>query len=313
MKTRLLGVSFYRGMIQVAELEHGKQPTLTSLAEGEAAFDLASAGTELSADHPQLPAFVDSLRGVLKQAKVSSSSISFALPPESMFINTIPVDNSLKGNELSSYLQWELQQYYPSAKPKEFITDSHALPVKMVGAKQSFTVSVRRGVVAFLQKVASEIQMQMAIVDIDHFSTEKTLRTNYPEIAAHTVGLFGVRNGALDASLVQSYQMIDYRPYAVTSTEEIHSAVLNYLKYLKKRDGIAKPEALILHGMDVPRDMLKSLHEESGIQAIPFNALRKLPTSDKIKSAFGKVSFRFTAAIGLALRNLINENHRRNV
>ena len=302
MKTRLLGVSFYRGMIQVAELEHGKQPTLTSLAEGEAAFDLAAAGTELSANHPQLSAFVSSLKSTLKQAKVSSNSISFALPPESMFINTIPVDKSLQGNELSSYLQWELHQYYPSAGPKEFIIDNHALPVKIAGAKQMFVVSVRRGVVAFLQKVASALEMQLAIVDIDHFSTEKTLRTNYPEIAAHTVGLFGVRNGALDASLVQSYQMIDYRPYAVSSTEEIHNAILNYLKYLKKQDGIATPGALILHGMDVPRDMLKPLHEESGIQAIAFNALRKLPTSDKIKSAFGKESFRFTAAIGLALR-----------
>lgn len=302
MKTRLLGVSFYGGSIQVAELEHGKQPVLLSLAEGEAAFSIAAEGTELSADDPRLPAFVKSLEAVLKKAKASSKTISFALPPESMFINMIPVDQSLRGEELQAYLLWELQQYYPEAGPKDFVIDSHSLPVKVANATQTFVVSVRRGVVRFLQKVAASLQKQLAIIDIDHFSTEKTLRINYPEIAAHTVALFGVRQGAMDASLVQKYEMIDYRPYPANSVEEMHNAIVNYVRSLKTRDGIAAPEALMLHGMNVPKEILKPLQEETGVQAVPFNALRKLSTSDRVKQAFGKESYRFTAAIGLALR-----------
>jgi Tfp pilus assembly PilM family ATPase len=303
MKTnRSLGVSFYSGSIQVAEVELKKQPSLTVLAEGDTPLDLAAAGTNLAPDHPQLVDFIESLKGLLKRSKVGSKTISFALPPESMFINTIPVDVTLKGPELASYLQWELQQYYPQVGPKDFVTDSHPLPHKLQGAKQTFVVSVRRSVVGFLQNVAAGVDLQLAVVDIDHFSTEKTLRVNYPEIAAHTVGLFGVRKGALDASLVHKYEMIDYRPYVAATPEEIHKAVLNYVKYLKQQDGVGTPEALILHGMNVPWEILKPLHEESGIQAVAFNALRKLPASDKLKAAFSKQSHRFTAAIGLALR-----------
>jgi Tfp pilus assembly PilM family ATPase len=302
MKTKLLGVSFYGGSIQVAELEHGKQPLLLSLAEGETPIDLATQGTELSADDQRLPSFVKSLESILKKARVSASTISFALPPESMFINTIPVDSSLQGADLQTHLRWELAQYYSEAAVKEFIIESHLLPVKTAEASHLLFVSVKRGVVRFLQKVAAAVQKQLAIVDIDHFSTEKTLRVNYPEIAAHTVGLFGIRNGALDASLVQKYEMIDYRPYLVKTHEEIQNAILTYVRYVRERDGIAAPEALILHGMNVPREILQPLYQETGIQAVPFNALRKLPTSDRIKNTFGKESYRFTAAIGLALR-----------
>ncbi|HWP82242.1 MAG TPA: pilus assembly protein PilM [Bacteroidota bacterium] len=302
MKThRSLGVSFYRGNIQIAEVEQ-KKPALTALAEGTTGLDIAAAGTDLAPDHPQLVDFIDNLKQLLKSAKVGSKTISFALPPESMFINSIPVDVTLKGPELTSYLQWEIQQYFPNAGPKDFITDFHALPHKLQGAKQTFVVSVKRGVVGFLQNVAAGVGLQLAVIDIDHFSTEKTLRVNYPEIAAHTVALFGIRKGALDASLVHKYEMIDYRPYVATTPEEIHKAVLHYVKYLKQRDGIGTPEALILHGMEVPREILKPLHEESGIQALAFNAMRKLTTPDKLKTAFGKESYRFTAAIGLALR-----------
>jgi Tfp pilus assembly PilM family ATPase len=303
MKTsRLLGVSFYNGKIQVAEVEHGKHPTLTALAEADAGIDLSRAGTELSPDHPQLPDFIARLQELLKKSKIASKSISFALPPNSMFIGAFPVDPTLKGPELTSYLQWEVQQYNPDTDPKEFITDSNALPLRTQGAKQVLVVSIRRGVVGFLQQATAKLQLKLGIVDIDHFSTEKTLRVNYPEIAAHTVGLFGVRHGAIDASLVQRYDMVDYRPYAVNSSDEIQRVIAQYLKYTELRDCIGLPEALILHGTNVPREILKPLHEETGIQAIAFNALRKLQTSDKIKDQFGKESYRFTAAIGLALR-----------
>lgn len=149
---RYVGVSFLRGKMQLAEVEHKKKLTVTVLAESDTVLDFAQAGVNLSADHPQLDTFVIELRELLKQQKVSAEYISFALPPDPVFINIIPVDPGLTGKDLANFLQWEVDQYFPDVSPKEFIIDSHGLPLESSAAQQTFMVAVRRGMAAFLQR-----------------------------------------------------------------------------------------------------------------------------------------------------------------
>ena len=127
------------------------------------------------------------MKSFIKQQKVTAENISFALPPDPMFINIIPVDPGLTGKDLSQYLQWEMNQYFPAASPKEFIIGSDGLPLENTTAQQTFMVAVRRGMAAFLQKVAAGLKLNLNIIDIDQFSTEKTLITNYPEILEHEI------------------------------------------------------------------------------------------------------------------------------
>ncbi len=301
MKTaRYIGVSFLKGRMQLAEVEHGKKVLVTALAERETSLDLAQAGVNLSADHPQLATFVKELGGLIKQHKLAANYISFAFPPDPVFINIIPVDTSLSGGELKKYLEWETSQYVPAESLKEFLTDSHALPKTNSASRYLFMVSVRRGMVAFIQKTVAALGLQLNIVDVDQFSSEKTLLVNYPEILEHDIVLFGLRYGVLDASLIHEGQMTDYRAY---HTSETKKAVGDYLKYLKARNGSPPPAAMVLHGIDVTSDLVNSLRSETGIrQTIALNALRKIPATDKVYKPFVKESYRFAAAIGLALR-----------
>jgi Tfp pilus assembly PilM family ATPase len=214
MKTqRNLGLSFLRGRIQAAEIEHGKTVQLMALAERDSSIDFSQVGEELSARHPQLPAFVADLKEMIQDNGLSPEFISYALPPEPVFINMIPADASLKGAELTEYLQWEMDQYYPGIPPKEFIIESHALPVLANTARQLFVVSVRKNTVSFIQKVTAELKLKLNIIDIDQFSTEKTLLFNYPEVLDHPIVLFGVRDNFVDASLVYKGEMSDYRSF----------------------------------------------------------------------------------------------------
>ncbi|MGB2868372.1 MAG: pilus assembly protein PilM [Bacteroidota bacterium] len=302
MKTaRYLGVSFYKGRIQLAEVEHGKKVIITTLAERETTMDFAQAGVNLSATHPQLGTFVAELKELLKQHKLSPQYISFALPPDPVFINIVPMDPSLKGADLTNYLQWEVGQYFPGPASKEFILDSHALPLSAGGAQNTFMVGVRKGMVAFIQKVVAELRLKLNIIDIDQFSTEKTLLINYPEILEHDIALIGLRYGAIDASVIHEGQMSDYRAY---NSSDPKKSIHLYLKYLKQRNGSGGPAALLLHGIDVTQDLIVALRNETGIkQTLPLNSLRKLPASEKIYKPFLKESYRFAAAIGLALRS----------
>jgi hypothetical protein len=195
-----------------------------------------------------------------------------------------------------------VEQYFPEVSPKVFITDSHGLPLERPGAQQTFMVSVRRGMVSFLQKVVSGLKMKLHIVDIDQFSTEKTLIVNYPEILDHDIVLCGLRDDGVDASLIHNGEMTDYRAFPYDSDPYPDQYILSYLKYIKQRDNNT-PAAILLYGVDVSKNLVMSLRNETGIkQTVPLNVFRKIKGADKLNSPLVREGFRFAAAIGLALR-----------
>jgi Tfp pilus assembly PilM family ATPase len=298
-----IGVSFLKGKIQLAVVEHKrKKRTVTILTERDTAIDFVQEGAALSAAHPQVGTFVSELRSMIKQQKITAEIISFALPPDPMFINIIPVDPALKGKDLSQYLQWEMNQYFPDASSKDFIIGADGLPLENKTAQQTFMVAVRRGIASFLQKTVAGLKLNLNIIDIDQFSTEKTLITNYPEILDHEIVLFGLRKNGVDASLIHGGAMTDYRAFLYNGDSDPAKPIMEYLKYLKQKD-IETPAALLLHGVDIAQDFIVSLRTTTGIkQTLAMNSLRKIRASDKLPKPFMKESYRFAAAIGLALR-----------
>lgn len=297
------GVSFFKGKIQLAEIERKrKKLKVTTLVERETSLDLIEAGPTLSADHPQVQKFSRELKELVKQNNIKTQYISFALPPDPVFINIIPIDPSLSAKELKKYLSWEVEQYFPNESVNTFITDSHILMDDKTRIPQTFMVAVRRGIVAFLQKVASSLQMNLHIIDIDQFSTEKTLITNYPEILVHDIVLFGIRNRGVDASLIHNGEMVDYRCFPNNGEANPDKHILTYLKYLKQKN-CRTPEALLLYGENVDKSLIVALRTETGIkQTVSLNVFRKLKGDKHLNPLLVRESYRFAAAIGLALR-----------
>ena len=301
--TRTLGVSFCQGRIQLAEVEQGKAPNLLALAEAETSLDLAQAGIHLSAEHPQVATLVGELGDLIKRNKAGAKVVSFAIPPDPIFISIIPLSITLQGQALTQYLQWELSQYFPETPPKDFVIDAQPLPSTDNTVNPTFVVGVRRRMIGFLQKVASELRLQLSIVNIDHFCIEKTLQFNYPEISGYNIALFGLRFGGIDASLLKDNVTIDYRAFALQQPPDVGKTVAAYLKHLKQRDGVTPPEAILFHGQEVPVETIKQLRTDTKKQVLMVNAVRKLTVSGKIYQPFLKESYRFAAAIGVGLRS----------
>lgn len=301
--TRTLGVSFCQGKIQLAEVEQGKKPQLLALAEAETSLDLVQAGVHLSAQHPQVATLVGELGDLIKRNKMGAKIVSFALPPAPIFINIIPIASTLQGQSLTQYLQWELSQYFPETAPKEFVIDAQPLAKQDQVARATFVIGVRRGMVAFLQKVSAELRLELNVIDIDHFCIEKTLQFNYPEITGYPIALFGLRLGGIDASLLKDSVTIDYRAFSLSQPPDLGKAVTSYLKDLKERDGATPPEAILIHGQEVSAETIKQLRSETSTQVLMVNAVRKITVSGKIYQPFLKESYRFAAAIGLGLRS----------
>ena len=81
-------------------------------------------------------------------------------------------------------------------------------------------------------------------------------------------------------------------------------AIRNFLrmKYLKQKD-IETPAAILMHGIDIAKDFVVSLRTTTGVkQTLAMNSFRKIRAVDNLSKQFMKESYRFAAAIGLALR-----------
>ena len=296
-----VGVSFYNGQIQLAEIDHGKKMNVTALSERNTSIDFSHDGN-FSPDHPQLFTFVYELEELLKQNKIHAKTISFALPTESTLINVIPVDASLQGNQLTSHIQWEFEQYYPGVPVKDFIISAYPIPGATKSLKQVFLVAVRKGLVGFLKRAATELRLDVHLVDIDHFSAEKTLRHCHPELMKENLMLFGIRGGGMDASVVSQGEYTDYRYMMFDQQDDVKKSILAYKQYLEQKNGNQAPAKVVLYGFDVNAKTINQIQRETGIQTMAMDAVRNMLPSKKIYEEYVKENARFAAAIGLALR-----------
>ncbi len=296
-----VGVSLYKGQIQLAEIDHGKKMTVTALGERSTAIDFAHDGN-FSPEHPQLFTFVYELEELLKENKVHSKTISFALPTEPILINVIPVDTTLQGNDLTAHIHWEFEQYYPGVPGKDFIISAYPIPGATKDLKEVFLVALRKGLVSFLKRAATELRLDVHLVDINHFSAEKTLRHCHPELLKERLMLFGLRGGGVDASLVSQGQYTDYRFFPIDQHDDVKKCVLAYKRYLEQKSGKQAPAKAVLYGFDVTPQTISLVQRETGIQTMAMDSIRNMVPSKKLYDAYVKENTRFAAAIGLALR-----------
>ena len=295
------GISFYKGQIQLAELDHGRKKTVTVLNERTSAVDL-SRDAKFSADHPQLHTFIYELEEMIKENKVHSKTVSFALPTEPLLMSVIPLDASLHGQGLTSHLQWEFEQYYPTVPIKDYIVSAYPIPGPSKGVKQAFLVGVQRGTIAFLKRAAAELRLQVHLIDIDHFSVEKTLRHCHPELLEDEILLIGVRGNGIDVSMVSQGQYVDYRAYTMQHADDLKNAIADYRQYLEQKESIESINKIVLYGYDVTAQTINHIQRETGISTMVLDAMNNLTPSKKLYDVYVKDNSRFSAAIGLALR-----------
>jgi Tfp pilus assembly PilM family ATPase len=300
--SRHVGVSFCSGNLQVAEIEHGRHLRLLSLAQARTTLDLAQAGTNLTAQHPQVATMVKELGDLLRRNKIKGQTVSFALPSEPVFLNIVPLDPALKGKQLAEHLLWELRQHEPSASETDVILDTLPVGPATAAIRPSLLIAVRKGMVAFLQQAARQLKLSLRIVDVDHFSAEHTVRANYPEVSGHTVLQVTVRYSGVNVSTLHNGHLMDYRFLPLHTPDDVVRTLTNYIKHRPHLEGLEEPQAILIGGAEVPADAIRRLRAETQIQVIHINALRKLRIEGKIYEPFLKKSHQFAATIGLALR-----------
>jgi Tfp pilus assembly PilM family ATPase len=295
VKQSILGISLSDKSLQAVEIEQdGNSNTLTAIDEWENSF-----ATHKEDDGHGEEKFVDYLTAFMKVNRVKAKKISVALDTAQLVLNTIPLEDSLSRIELNEHMNWELSQYFPDTPPKEFITDVHVLTQHQTeNWNEVLSVSVRRSDAYRVQRVVTKLGLDLHVLDVDHFSADTALRTNYPDTNRKYLALIGVKENRLDISLIKNGNMESYSYCAVQSDKEIVDQIATLARETK---GIY---SITVYGPYLDKDLLVQIRRASTMLIEALNPLRHVKVADSLRLAehLTVPSYRFASAVGVALR-----------
>jgi hypothetical protein len=157
-------------------------------------------------------ALENDLRSIRKTGEIDAPNISFCLDSRWVFIHSFPLDKDFSEAEPTDQISWELSNYLTDSKLDDYVTATATLlEMPALQASTVLSASVKRELISLLRDVASRLNLEVIVVDVDHFGAEHTLRWNYPEIEKQTVSLVGFKSDGIDVSNFQNGRPVSYR------------------------------------------------------------------------------------------------------
>ncbi|MBM2840265.1 MAG: hypothetical protein HW412_793 [Bacteroidetes bacterium] len=294
-KQSILGLSFSDKSVQAVEIEQeGNSNTLMAIDEWE---NTLIAGAEQNGH--AVDKFVEYLGAFIKVNRVKAKKVSLALDTAQLVLNTLPMEEDLSRIELNEHINWELSQYHPDIPAKEFISDVHILTQHPADHwNEILSVSVKRKDAFTTQQAIGRLGLELLILDVDHFSADTALRTNYPDTNRKYLALIGVKENRLDISLIKNGNMESYSYCIVQTNQEIVDQIATLARETK---GIY---SITIYGPHLDKDLLVQIRRASSLLVEALNPLRHVKVADSLRLADHLTipSYRFASAVGVALR-----------
>lgn len=295
MKKNVLGLYLSDRVAQSLVLEpNADRWTLHALAEWPNRL-FSYAGD----DTPGMDEFVEHLSTFLSQKSLPVHTAAVALDTGLLFVNTIPIEDPSAPPLIEEQIAWELNEYFPDSPRNAFISDYETmLKPDSRPYTEVLAVSVRREFVHKIQRAMKRLNLQLGVIDGDHFGAATAMRMNHPETARKRVLLAGVKQERVDISLLQHDGMESYC-YRMISTDEdiVHALAAE----TQRHDA---PPSLMIFGDRLDEQLVGELRAAlpTPVHVLdPFHIVT-VDTSLRLKSDPTVRSFRYAAAVGVALR-----------
>lgn len=295
MKRTVLGLYLSDSTTQALALEHTPVGMVVrALAEWKSSL-FSYAGD----DTPGVDEFVEHLSPFIRDNNLAIKSASVTLDSGLLFINTIPMRDSASRSEIADHLRWELNEYFPTMS-ESFISDTHQLASKSDEIHDTtLMVSVRRDRIQTIKRSLSRLQLDLDIVDVDHFSADTALRQNYPDTANKLVALVGIKERRIDFSVIHHNETESYSYMVATTANEIvqrASEMANSTRNLT---------SLSIYGTHLTPEILSQLREATQTPIETVNPFRSIDVADSVRLRGDPTltSYRYCPVVGVALRN----------
>jgi Tfp pilus assembly PilM family ATPase len=311
---RALGVSFSSGKIYYTELflESGI-PVLDHVETAEIDFDFESELSAYKSNQKALTNISDEIQKYINKRALEYSNVSLAIGTSQAFLITLPIDYSEGKQSINAKIYWELSNFFPD-NYNDFIVNTYRMnAVKASGKTDDFLIiAVLKNTLEFVKRIFKLCNIDLMLVDIDHFSAEHMFRKNYPgDISEENILLVGLKKGRVDYGLISNGKY-NYYTYSKYSSEPEFN--LNLVRKINALLGekLAKLtiHKIVLYGEYVPDETMEALRKIPGIEPMVLNPFENINSSSVFlkNEDLRKTSYVYAASCGVAFRSLVNKS-----
>ena len=248
------------------------------------------------------------INNVLRDLHTSSTKIGVAIESTFAFLNIVPIDFNESVSNISSWILWDLSNYFPD-NYKNFKVNYYKLHNKKFNSnvKDTLIVSFDNVILQVLVKIFYSGKLKFQLFDIDHFAVEKYLSSVYGEkIDSDSFLIIGCKRNHIDISMHNSEGLMHY-DYLVFKDSGYKTKLKGKITGILETINYSPVKFSIIYGEDYSEDIYHYLSNELGNikfhlpdPITEFKMQEHLKNNEKFKNEGNK----FLPLFGLALKCL---------
>ncbi|HEY3251762.1 MAG TPA: pilus assembly protein PilM [Ignavibacteria bacterium] len=304
-----LGISFSDNKIYFAELsEDNGSYRLHHVESRKVNFDFEDSFYKHKANQKYLTNIASEIQNYINKQKLNTQEAALTIGTSQAFMLTLPVDYSEGKQSMNSKIYWELSNYFPD-NYNEFIVNTYRLNSNMPckDSDEFLIIAVHKNTLEFINRIFRMCNLNLKLIDIDHFSAEYSFRTGYgKQIENKKVLIVGLKKGRVDYGYIHNMKYKNYMYSRYGSDIEFNLSVVKKLNSIFDNNSeTAGTEAIYLYGDNIKENTVEAIRklDKVPVEIInPFNginAVQQLLNDDNLR----KNAYKFAASCGAALRS----------
>jgi len=195
-----LGISFLHDKVRFIEAEElSGFLNIMSIVEGQLPVPL---DFNVLGNSDQIPQFADVIDKTLDNLHSDVQTARVAVDRKLAIKKTFAVDKDLQDQEIRSQIEWELEQLLIAPRDEYNVGYEHVqLPHQFEKDIVVFVI-VRKALVEYIQNIFRKTRLRLEILDIDLFSSIRSLLNSTHDAANGAKALIDVNNNHLGFSLL---------------------------------------------------------------------------------------------------------------
>ena len=305
---RSLGISFSSDKIYFTEIiSDSGLPVLDHIESAITDFNFEEDLSQYKSNQKVLTNISGDIQNYLSKRNLEYSTVSAAIGTSQAFLITLPIDKSDGKNSINSKIYWELSNYFPD-NYNDFIVNTYRLSSFMPsGDTDDFLIiAVLKNTLEFVKRIFKLCNIELHLVDIDHFAAESIFRSNFPDdIEDNNLMIAGVKSGRIDYGVISNkkYSFYTYSKYS-SETELNLNLVRKINSLLGERLSRLNIHNIVLYGDNIKDDTIDSLKKIPGLKPVVMNPFENINSSSLFLKDEGlrKKSYLYAPSCGVAFR-----------
>ncbi len=245
----------------------------------------------------------------VKKRGLKINKAALSIGTSQAFLVTLPIDFSDGKQTINSKIYWELSNYFPD-NYNDFVVNmyrlNNVLPCK--NSDEYLIIAVHKYAIEFIKRIFKICGLELSLIDIDHFSAEIALRTNYISgLEGKRILIAGLKKGRVDYGFIENrkYKFYTYSKYS--SDTEFNLSFTRKLSQLLEREPVSgEVDAIYLYGDEIRDDTLDAVRKLQKTPVEVINPFESINASEVLlnNESLRKNLYKYSASCGAALREL---------